>query len=221
MNTEQSNLSTPSGLILPHDLLVVSGAGALSEEQLPAWAQEAVRRVPMVVVRRAKIENGLIPVGVRGNHRGERVAALLPSTRITKRIYPEYLVANRAWWTTPRALKLQHFSILNTVADVLNPTGLAWGPVGGIGFELASDHPCLTEASDIDLVLRAPKPFSREVAAELHAVLCDLPVRIDVQVEVPAGAIALAEIGSAAKQIVLRTESGPRLIEDPWQEVMK
>jgi len=215
------HLSAIPAAILPHDLLVVSGAGDLSGEELPTWTQEALSLTPMVVVRRAKIENGLIPVGVRGSHRGERAAALVSRTRITKLIHPEYLVANRAWWSTPRASKLPHFSVLNSVGDIIDLTGLAWGPVGGMGFELASDHPCLTESSDIDLVMRAPEPFSREVAAGLYEALSYLPVRIDVQVEAPAGAIALAEYASGTEQIVLRSESGPRLVADPWREGVK
>lgn len=206
------------GSVLPHDLLVVNGAGDLCGDEPPAWVRGALTLAPLVVVRRARIKEGLIPVGVRGNHRGERAAALLPSARVVRRIRPEQLVSSRAWWTTHRAAKLPHFLVLSTVAELLEPTGLAWGPVGGVGFELASGHPCLTPASDIDLILRAPAPLPRDMAAELSGLLAALPVRIDVQVEVPAGAVALAEYASGARQMVLRSETGPRLVADPWRE---
>lgn len=217
--TKNQPLGAVAEAILPHDLLVVSGAEVLTGDEPPAWVREALTRAPLVVVRRARIENDLIPVGVRGSHRGERAAAFLPEGRVTKLIHPEYLVANQAWRTTPRAAELPHFTVLNMVASLMDPTGLTWGPVGGTGFELASGYPCLTQASDIDLVFRAPAPFPRDWADDLHAALSKLPIRIDVQVEVPAGAIALAEYASGARQIVLRSEKGPRLVVDPWEEI--
>jgi phosphoribosyl-dephospho-CoA transferase len=45
-----------------------------------------------------------------------------------------------------------------------------------------------------------------------------LPVRVDVQIETPSGAIALAEYAANLARVALRTQFGPRLVENPWQE---
>lgn len=205
------------GAVLPHDLLGLDGAAdALIAESIPGWAIDALRQTPMVVVRRASAQGLLIPVGVRGGQRHERLAAFLSAAHVARRVRPEELVSNRAWLSTARAALFPHFAALEAVAEGLASAGLSWGPTGSLGFELASGCATITAGSDIDLVLRAPERLSR---AEAKALLADwslLPVRIDAQVEVPAGAISLAEYASGATQIVLRTEQGPRLIADPW-----
>jgi len=77
---------------------------------------------------------------------------------------------------------------------------------------------CLTATSDIDVVARAPVALSRTLAADLHDALRRLPVRVDVQIETPSGAIALAEYAANLARVALRTQFGPRLVENPWQE---
>ena len=62
----------------PHDMLrLTSGPELRHEGSVPAWVPESLARVPWVVVRRARPQAGLIPVGVRGRARGERFAAWL------------------------------------------------------------------------------------------------------------------------------------------------
>ena len=43
-----------------------------------------------------------------------------------------------------------------------------------------------------------------------------LPVRIDVLLETPAGAVALAEYARGKSVVMLRSPQGPRLVADPW-----
>jgi len=205
-----------SDAVLPHDLLGLDGATDLVAESLPGWANDSLRQTPLVVARRARPQGLLIPVGVRGNQRNERVAAFLSATRITRRMRPEDLVTSRAWFHAPRAGLFPLFAALDAVASSLESTGLIWGPTGSMGFELASGYATITTDSDIDLVLRAPAPLPRELATDLLSAWSLLPVRIDAQVEVPTGAVSLAEYASGAAQIVLRTDQGPRLITDPW-----
>lgn len=206
------------GAVLPHDLLGFDGAAeALVMESIPGWAIDSLRQTPMVVVRRAFAQGLLIPVGVRGGQRNERLAAFLSAMRVARRVRPEELVSGRAWAAAARAALFPHFAALDAIAESLAPTGLSWGPAGSLGFELASGHATITAGSDIDLVLRAPEPLPRALAAALLADWARLAVRIDAQVEVPAGAVSLAEYASGAARIVLRTEQGPRLIADPWK----
>lgn len=207
------------GAVLPHDLLGFDGAAeALVAESIPGWAIDSLRQRPMVVVRRASAQGLLIPVGVRGGQRNERLAAFLSATHVARRVRPEELVSGRAWTSAARAALFPHFAALEAVAESLAPTGLCWGPTGSLGFELASGCATITAGSDIDLVLRAPEPLLRVMAKELLADWSLLPVRVDAQIEVPAGAVSLSEYASGATQIVLRTEQGPRLIADPWPQ---
>jgi phosphoribosyl-dephospho-CoA transferase len=91
-----------------------------------------------------------------------------------------------------------------------------WGPTGSVGYELATGIAAVTATSDIDLVVRAPHEVSRQRARLLLVELASLPIRIDVQIETPSGAIALAEYVAGGTQIAFRTVDGPRLVNDPW-----
>ena len=41
-------------------------------------------------------------------------------------------------------------------------------------------------------------------------------VRIDAQLETPAGGVALAEYASRKARVMARHASGPQLVADPW-----
>jgi phosphoribosyl-dephospho-CoA transferase len=93
--------------------------------------------------------------------------------------------------------------------------GLAWGPTGSVGFELATGAAVAGPASDLDVVVRAPEPWSFARARELADDLARLPVRVDTQLDTPSGAIALAEYACGGR-VLLRTPDGPKLTNDPW-----
>ena len=54
-------------------------------------------------------------------------------------------------------------------------------------------RPLVGVASDLDVVIRAPQPWSLEYAREIADCLNRLPARVDAQLDVPAGAVALDE----------------------------
>jgi phosphoribosyl-dephospho-CoA transferase len=93
--------------------------------------------------------------------------------------------------------------------------GLAWGPTGSVGFELATGTAVVGPASDLDVVVRAPEPWSHVRARELADDLARLPVRVDTQLDTPSGAVALAEYARGGR-VLLRTPDGPKLTNDPW-----
>ncbi len=204
--------------IRPHDLLAPRSVGDLVWEDPPSWVREDPSVATMVVVRRAEMRGALVPVGVRGTGRNRRFAGHLPLAAIARIVTPEMLARESAWRSAPRWDELPHFAVVDDVARYLDEADLAWGPTGSMGFELASGMACLTPASDIDLVARAPVALSRTLAAALHDALRHLPVRVDVQIETPFGAMALAEYAANLSHVALRTPFGPRLVENPWQE---
>jgi phosphoribosyl-dephospho-CoA transferase len=200
--------------LLPHDLVELASPEALVlDAAAPGWVGPSLARAPFAVVRRAARRGALVPVGVRGSSRGERLAAWLPESRAVRRLRPEDLAARRGW----RGRDAPQLSALDAVEALLAAHGLAWGPAGSVGFELATGVACVGPESDVDLVVRAPTALPRVVAWRLQAALAALPVRIDAQLETPAGAVALAEYAAGAPRVVLRTLDGPRWVATPWE----
>ncbi|QXH53939.1 malonate decarboxylase holo-ACP synthase [Pseudomonas fakonensis] len=105
---------------------------------------------------------------------------------------------------------------LASIIPVLATTGLHWGPTGGVGYHLATGLDVLHAGSDLDVLLRTPTPFTRQAARNLLDILDCAPCRIDLQLETPAGAIALREWAGPANRVLLKSASGARLVSDPW-----
>ena len=202
----------------PHDLLrLADGARLRHEGPVPAWASAALTRAPWVVVRRASAPAGLVPVGVRGRRRSQRLAAFLDAGSVAARVAPEDLVAARGWNRAPRARWVGALRVLDKVDGLLTPMGLAWGPAGSVGFELATGVDATHAASDLDAILRVPEPWPVDEARELAEELARLPVPVDVQLVVPNGAVSLAEYARGGR-VMLRAPGDPRLVWDPWRE---
>ncbi len=206
------------GAICPHDLLWINNADALSAAlPLPAWATPDWLLSAPVVVRRERTGDGQrLPVGLRGMARNQRFKAYLNARAVARCIKPETLAASAAW----RQQRLGQFpalAALDALAPALNAIGLAWGPTGSVGFALASGLPVLRPGSDLDLVLRAPRPLTQEQVAALLAVISSDICQIDLQVETSGGGFALAEWASGQRQVLLKTDGGPVLTDDPWR----
>lgn len=182
----------------------------------PSWAVTALCVAPWAVVRRgAPGHDGSVPVGVRGTARDERVAATVPRDAVREVLRPEQLALRDA--ESARCAVVPALAALPAVRRVLDPYGFPWGPGGSIGFELATGHPAARPGSDLDLVLRTDTPLPYDVAARLAGELAALPVRADVRLETPYGALALAEYARGPGPVLLRTVDGARLAADPWQ----
>ena len=196
-----------------HDLLWGLRADQL-DAGAPDWAREVLAAGQPVVVRRGPAPHGQVAVGVRGRGREQRYASWMPLAAIRRRVVPEQLTdtgAGQDAWPALRALAW--------LAPQLDALELVWGVTGSTGYQLASGAPVLHANSDLDLLLRAPQPLERGAAAELLGLLDRALCRVDLQLETPAGAIALREWAGPASQVLLKTEQGPRLVRDPWQEV--
>jgi phosphoribosyl-dephospho-CoA transferase len=203
-----------------HALLRVADLDALDwDAGRPDWAPQAVRRAPWAVVRRSVPRLNQWPVGVRGGVRSQRAAAWLPDGAVQECITPQMLAAKRAWRQRPSIASAPAVAVLDEVTSILAAHGHAgrWGPGGSVGFELASGVPSTTLNSDLDLVLSADEPMPQTDATRLHADLSKLPVRIDLLLETPHGAVMLAEYATSTGMTLLRCAQGPRLVCDPWR----
>lgn len=104
---------------------------------------------------------------------------------------------------------------LDYIEATLATSTYTWGPIGSVGFELASGAPTVGVCSDLDLLIRMERPLDCKSARQLSLRLAEVPVRVDVQLETPSGAIALAEYARGEPSVMLRTYDGPRLVSNP------
>lgn len=196
--------------VQPHDLLWGLSVAALPVDA-PAWVVEVIGLGHPVVVRRASVAPGYVAVGVRGHSRDQRYATLMPLSAVRRRVQPEQLlnVSGSAQWPALQALR--------QVRPLMDSLGLPWGVAGSAGFELATGVAVLHQGSDLDLILRTATVFTREQAARLLAGLDCALCRIDLQLQTPAGAVALREWAGSSRQVLLKAADGARLVDNPWQ----
>ena len=193
-----------------HDLLWLDGLpdGA----SLPAWADSVWLQAAPLVVRRASTAPGLIPVGVRGRLRSERHACEVDAAAVVRRVTPEMLAHAPVPDFACAAL-----DALRQVAPLLDATGWAWGPTGGVGFALASGLPVLRADSDLDLVLRIGAPPDAAQANTLRAIAATVTAcRLDLQIDTGRGGFAYAEWAAGRSRVLLKTDHGPVLTATPW-----
>lgn len=169
-----------------------------------------------MVVRRDTAKYGRVPVGIRGNSRSQRFPAFLPKHAIIEKVEPEDLIEQRLWKTSTRRSQIEAFNFLDKLIEIYSAYSLSWGPTGSVGFELASGVPTAHVGSDLDVVIRTPRRLGQSVAHELIKLHNSFPVRIDVQLETPLGAVSLVEYARGTGSMLLRTDIGPRLVKDPW-----
>ncbi|MGF6778352.1 malonate decarboxylase holo-ACP synthase [Paraburkholderia sp. GAS334] len=199
-----------------HDLLRLRHLRHFDGE--PAWVRDAFAHAPFAVVRRAQAAAGFVAIGMRGTRRAERYGTWAQAFDVEATIAPEDLVdaaplSNRR--TLPAFIALTALQ-----RDAANLKRFVWGPAGSVGFELATHVPTVTASSDLDLLIRAPESLPKEAAV---ALLAELQwhaeregIRIDAQLETPAGGIALAELAAGKAHVIARHAQGPRLVADPW-----
>lgn len=200
-----------TGAVLPHDLLWGMPLTALPDDA-PKWAVEAVLAGQPVVVRRQAMPAGQVAVGLRGRGREQRYAASMPLAEVCRRVMPEQLIdapteIHQQW---PALQALRH------IRPVMEALELDWGVGGSAGFELASGIAALHQDSDLDLILRTPGRLNRRCAAELVEALETSVCRVDVQLQLESGAVALREWARPTGRVLLKTATGARLVADPW-----
>ncbi len=190
----------------PHDLLRIASVAQLSRMG-PEWVGAALRDAPWVVVRRARCAPGYLPVGIRGRGRSLRHATLIEVGTVTEVLSPADLLER-----VDRLPDLAVTDALRGAAVLLEPTGLRWGPGGSVGFSLATGVSAVTARSDLDLVLTTADVPPLAMLADLRAAFRKLPARVDCQLDLPIGGVALDELLGPADRVLVRTADGPTLM---------
>jgi phosphoribosyl-dephospho-CoA transferase len=204
-----------------HDLLRVGELDDLVHDgPCPRWLNDALTGAPWVVVRRAPAIGDLIPVGIRGSCRAERFAAFLPTSSIVKRIAPEDLASSRGAAATAGRDRLPCLSALSLLETRLRRLDVVWGPVGSVGFNLASGAHVVRTTSDLDVIVRQTDfVLSPGILKGLLAVLEATEVALDILVETDAGGFSLLDYAKGGETLVVRTENGPRQILHPMNRI--
>jgi triphosphoribosyl-dephospho-CoA synthase len=188
----------------PHDLVRLKRrALAQVTVDAPAWAVTSLRSAPWAAVRRAHVADG-IPIGVRGEGREQRYAATVTIDDVDEVVTPEMLVA-------ARPTREHHaFAALRTVVNEALAHGLAVGPIGAAGFELATGVAALHDESDLDVLVRAQP--SHGALPSLARTIADLPLRIDVELAFADGYAAALEEALRCGSLLVKTPGGPRVL---------
>jgi phosphoribosyl-dephospho-CoA transferase len=208
-------MSSLPSILKTHDLLRLS---CLELEQgdavKPEWLDAVLKACPWVVVRRAASHGKRVPVGVRGKERAQRWAGFVNREKIAQIVSPNQLRESLVE-SSRRGLRAFHsLRFLGTKAAL---KGLDWGPGGSAGFELASGRPIVTEASDLDIIVRAPEPFDRSFANSICIQLEGVSTRVDVLIETPYCGFSLDEYARGQlDKVLVRTDTGHIFAADPW-----
>lgn len=202
----------------PHDLawLLIDQVESCIDANWPAWAAMAVRGGQPVVVRRARRGGATLPVGIRGARRDQRFAVDLPVECLQERVSPEALTTSLSPLDPWRASLIPALAALDEAAAIMHDSPYVWGIGGAVGFEIASEIPAAHVDSDLDILLcvaERPEPVALQ---RIAGALAHLPMACDVQMETPAGGVALADWLGPSAEVLVKTDQGPYLAIDPW-----
>jgi len=208
--------------VRPHDLIWLRDPAAfIAEGSLPDWADAHWLAQAPLVVRRDRDTSGSIParipVGVRGRTRAQRHAGWIDADQCATVVSPFDIAREGFWRLHPRRDEIPALHALDALARQLGALPPPWGVTGAVGFTLASGIDVLHTGSDIDLLLDAPEPLSPATLAALQSLIETDAVRLDIQVATPHGAFALRERLRTGGRVLLKTDTGPVLCDDPWR----
>lgn len=211
--------------IWPHDLLTFANNDDLILEKnpLPEWARDSLSKAKIVVVRRGIIKNNLIPVGLRGYERNQRLAGFLKKSSIEKQYHPDYFIKHESWRDLPiERQKLIAFQALIKIAPLL--ADYQWGISGSLAYEMATGIKMVKESpehvSDLDLIMLDLPELSVDEAKNFLAKLNQFGTHADVQVVHGENCFSLEEYSlGRAQEILIKTATGPILSDNPWQAI--
>lgn len=202
------------GIVRPHDLLWIADDAELCRELQPAWVHDALRRMPVVVVRRAEARPGFAAVGIRGPRRELRFAASVKLRDVRNLRSPESLASERGWRENLAAISAHLREALALFDELSNREKFVWGPVGSVGYQLATGLCVTTSESDVDVLIRCEVPPDRPLLSAVRDMARKSTARLDVILEGPPGAVALEELRS--HDVLLKTSRGPRVAAFTW-----
>ncbi|MGX7265027.1 malonate decarboxylase holo-ACP synthase [Enterococcus crotali] len=196
-------------MIEAHDIVRIHPS-FMSTKEWPDWFKATDRLY--ATVRRAVVNEKVIPVGLRGQQRNQRFAFELPVTAVEEVIHPWELIQKDSF----RQKEVADFSAYQAYIQarkLLQET--TWGVGGSLGFELATDYPTIKETSDLDVLIYVKE--SAELPLEVIRQNLSLFSQWDTQVITKKGGFSLKEyLQNPNKKILLKTITGPILTDKLW-----
>jgi len=216
-----------------HDLLLLHHPDTLRRTlhphsrpmPLPAWAYDLLRARPWVTAARAPIvisrptpahrpghqdprpapaPKKWIPITLTGARHGQQLAAFAPHSAIAHVLRPENLPNRLGILSPTRTDKIPALRALRTADEIMAGHGLIWGPIGEVGYELASGIPATRTTSHLHLLVRAPQPLSHAETVRLRHSLRRIPVRTDIELETRRGVTLLTPPSATPRALAVR-----------------
>lgn len=211
--------------IYPHDLLKLNDFNAFKTPQLPDWALIKLKKYQTVVVTRNQINNkDFLSVGVRGFERNQRLGGIIAIKNIKEVITPYQLITDTYLTSlVNERIKLPVFKAIKYIKPILDKR-VTWGIGGSAGYELATHDPMVKPTSDIDIILKMKcnQSLSYQMAINLLTRVNQFNVHVDIQVVYKYRGFSLEEyVQQRAKNILIKSEKGPFLSSNPWQDLFK
>lgn len=176
------------------------------------------RKNEWVVVRRAEIIDGYIPVGVRGNQRNQRHACFLKKEMIEKRIPPNELL-NQNYLESISLNRRENFEVFQTFQKLKKVLShYKWGVGGSLAYELVSKSPTVKQTSDLDVLVYSNEELDDSQMSELYHISQSFDTNIDIQIITSFGGCSLIDLYQSKKQVLLKTNLGPVLTDNPWKK---
>jgi len=199
-----------------HDLLYVKQQYLIHLEEIPTWLN--IEEKEWVVVRRAEMIDGYVPVGVRGNQRNQRYACFLKEEMIEKKITPKELLNHKFLEDIPlnRQEALEIFQTFQQLKKLLSH--YEWGIGGSLAYELVSKRPTVKQTSDLDVLIYSKEKLDYRQMNELYDISQNVTTKIDMQIITLFGGCSLTELCQSKNQVLLKTNSGPVLTNNPWEK---
>jgi phosphoribosyl-dephospho-CoA transferase len=199
-----------------HDLVWIrEGAELLSPDE-PAWVQNALEQAAVAVVRRGEAPPRFVPIGIRGHSRAHRHAAFLRRRDVFACRTPESLAAEKTWLKISTAISPGLLTALRTVTEFSEREHLVWGPIGSVGYQLATGRQATSDSSDLDVLVRCGGFPNRALLRAFHEAIRPCVARVDVILENLQGAVALEEYLQNRKALI-KANRGPHLGTFPGQ----
>ena len=214
---DYSASNTRAAIACPHDLVWFEVAALPAD--VPDWARQIIADGAPAVIRRAPRDAASLPIGIRGVTKRERCATRVDSAALTRRLAPEAIVLEEDVVAADRCASLAAITALFSLCDELAGSSSTWGVTGALGYELATGAAVAHAASDIDIVVCMPERDALQLETLAGAARrCDEAhgVRCDIQLETPAGGVALADWLGEAARVMIKHDTGPYLSPDPW-----
>ncbi|WP_458114886.1 malonate decarboxylase holo-ACP synthase [Enterococcus faecium] len=196
-------------MIQAHDIVVFDKKEI--KKELPEWLKLS-QQVYGVVRRAEPADRGVLPIGLRGTARNQRLALEIPSDSVQKVIYP-WTIIDRESFREKEVAPFPVYQQFHAARNILS--GCKWGIGGSLGFELSTGIPAVKETSDFDLLLYADSPIELPIQAiQSHPAFFE---QFDTQVITSKGGFSLKEyLRTPEKKLLLKTTTGPKLTEEIW-----